>query len=47
MCANCGTTTSPFWRKDRRGSGALCNACGLYYAKNESHRPRLLWRRDE
>eukprot|EP00955_Chlamydomonas_euryale_P042676 352397-Chlamydomonas_euryale.AAC.1 len=24
----------------------LCNACGLYHAKNESHRPKQLWKED-
>ncbi|CAG8509067.1 1404_t:CDS:10 [Ambispora gerdemannii] len=32
-CANCGTSDTPGWRA----------ACGLYYAKNRSHRPSNLW----
>ncbi|GJP81242.1 hypothetical protein CLOP_g11405 [Closterium sp. NIES-67] len=46
-CSNCGTHTTPFWRKDRSGSGQhLCNACGLYLAKNDAPRPAVLWKRD-
>ncbi|CAI5533360.1 unnamed protein product [Closterium sp. Naga37s-1] len=46
-CRNCGTHTTPFWRKDRSGSGQhLCNACGLYLAKNDAPRPSVLWKKD-
>ncbi|CAI7840996.1 unnamed protein product [Closterium sp. NIES-54] len=46
-CSNCGTHTTPFWRKDRAGGGQhLCNACGLYLAKNDVPRPAVLWKRD-
>jgi hypothetical protein len=44
---NCHTSTTPFWRKEKNGRGSLCNACGLYYAKNEAHRPKMLWKRSE
>lgn len=44
-CVNCGCTRTPFWRKERVGGGALCNACGLYLAKNDAPRPKMLWRR--
>ena len=47
VCCNCGTTSTPFWRKDKNGMGALCNACGLYSAKNDAHRPKLLWKTEE
>ena len=44
-CVNCGCTRTPFWRKERVGGGSLCNACGLYLAKNDAPRPKMLWRR--
>jgi hypothetical protein len=48
-CVNCGCTRTPFWRTERVGGGslcnALCNACGLYLAKNDAPRPKMLWRR--
>ena len=45
VCVNCKSTETPFWRKGKDGVGSLCNACGLYLAKNDAHRPPLLWRR--
>ncbi len=36
MCANCGTTQTPMWRK---ASGiVMCNACAVYYKTNGRHR---------
>jgi hypothetical protein len=32
-CQQCGTTESPEWRRGPKGSGSLCNACGLHFAK--------------
>ena len=37
-CFNCGTTTTPLWRKDDDGR-TVCNACGLYYKLHGSARP--------
>ena len=45
VCVNCKSTETPFWRKGKDGVGSLCNACGLYLAKNDAHRPPLLWKR--
>ena len=47
VCVNCKSTETPFWRKDKDGGGSLCNACGLYLAKNDAPRPAQLWRRQE
>ena len=46
-CKNCGTKSTPFWRKDKNDGKPLCNACGLYHAKNDAPRPKMLWRTDE
>ena len=43
QCKNCNTESTPFWRKDKTDGKPLCNACGLYLAKNDAHRPRGLW----
>ena len=46
ICNNCGTVSTPFWRKDPADSGMhLCNACGLYMAKNDAPRPSSLWKK--
>ncbi|KAI9019997.1 hypothetical protein CLU79DRAFT_756670 [Phycomyces nitens] len=38
VCTDCGTTSSPEWRKGPQGSKTLCNACGLRWAKkNKKH----------
>jgi len=44
VCSNCGTSSTPFWRKNKNGGLPLCNACGLYFSKNDAMRPRELWR---
>ncbi|CAD7696712.1 unnamed protein product [Ostreobium quekettii] len=44
VCSNCCTRTTPFWRKDRHSGKPLCNACGLYFSKNDVPRPVSLWR---
>jgi len=28
-CMECGTTTTPQWRRGPDGPGTLCNACGV------------------
>lgn len=38
-CSNCGTTSTPSWRKDLQTNAFLCNACGLYVRIH--NRPRV------
>lgn len=37
-CQNCGTQTTPLWRRDEMGS-VLCNACGLFLKLHGRPRP--------
>ena len=37
-CANCGTSTTTLWRRNKEGS-PVCNACGLYYKVHSRDRP--------
>ncbi|KAI7905341.1 GATA zinc finger-domain-containing protein, partial [Cokeromyces recurvatus] len=37
-CANCGTTTTPLWRRGPNGE-IICNACGLYLKARNTLRP--------
>ncbi|KAI8371035.1 hypothetical protein BD560DRAFT_329217 [Blakeslea trispora] len=42
-CSNCGTTTTPLWRRSPVGE-TICNACGLYYKARNTTRPVWLKR---
>lgn len=39
MCANCGATSTPSWRRCPEGRRLLCNACGLYQKLHGRERP--------
>ncbi|KAI5165660.1 hypothetical protein NEIRO03_1279 [Nematocida sp. AWRm78] len=39
VCTNCGTTTTPAWRRSTSNKILLCNACGLYQRLHGSNRP--------
>ncbi|EFJ52910.1 hypothetical protein VOLCADRAFT_86378 [Volvox carteri f. nagariensis] len=39
LCANCGTTQTPLWRKDRVTGDTVCNACGIYKQTHGFDRP--------
>jgi GATA-binding protein len=38
ICSNCGTTTTPLWRRAPNGE-TICNACGLYLKARNTLRP--------
>ncbi|KAI7865965.1 hypothetical protein BDF14DRAFT_1819743 [Spinellus fusiger] len=38
LCTNCGTTTTPLWRRAPNGD-TICNACGLYLKARNTFRP--------
>ncbi|KIJ55495.1 hypothetical protein M422DRAFT_151983, partial [Sphaerobolus stellatus SS14] len=42
-CTNCGTATTPMWRRDTEGN-PICNACGLYLKARRTARPAHLGR---
>jgi len=39
VCYNCGTMSTPLWRKDRNLNIIMCNACGIYFKNHGRHRP--------
>ncbi|KAI8915095.1 hypothetical protein BC831DRAFT_385868, partial [Entophlyctis helioformis] len=41
VCGNCGTTTTPLWRRNAAGE-TLCNACGLFHKLHGVTRPLRL-----
>lgn len=42
MCSNCGTTSTPSWRRCPEGKSLLCNACGLYQKLHNKSRPFII-----
>jgi ribosomal protein L34E len=42
-CMNCGTTTTPLWRRAPNGD-TICNACGLYLKARHTLRPTTMKR---
>ncbi|TPX56615.1 hypothetical protein PhCBS80983_g04415 [Powellomyces hirtus] len=43
-CANCGTDSTPLWRRGPKGE-IICNACGLYLKARNTYRPQYLKKR--
>ncbi|KAI8064624.1 hypothetical protein BC940DRAFT_305533 [Gongronella butleri] len=46
QCANCGTTTTPLWRRAPNGD-TICNACGLYLKAKNTLRPVTMKRKKQ
>ncbi|KAF7342803.1 GATA zinc finger domain-containing protein [Mycena sanguinolenta] len=42
QCSNCGTLSTPLWRRDSTTGRTLCNACGLYQQHRHEPRPPKL-----
>jgi hypothetical protein len=40
-CADCFTTTTPVWRKDKDTGEVLCNACGIYKSTHGVRRNKM------
>lgn len=38
-CYNCGTTSTPLWRKERETGLMYCNACGIFKKTHGIERP--------
>jgi hypothetical protein len=39
VCSHCGTSETPFWRRNPVTEKYMCNACGLYLSKHGEQRP--------
>lgn len=46
QCSNCGTTTTPLWRRAPNGD-TICNACGLYLKARHTYRPTTMKRNNQ
>ncbi|KAI8817301.1 uncharacterized protein EV422DRAFT_500275, partial [Fimicolochytrium jonesii] len=44
QCANCGTLSTPLWRRGSNGE-TICNACGLYLKARHTYRPQHMKKR--
>jgi uncharacterized Zn finger protein (UPF0148 family) len=47
QCYNCGTMSTPLWRRDAATQRILCNPCGLYQAQRNEPRPQALINADK
>lgn len=43
ICSNCGSISTPSWRRCPEGRNLLCNACGLYQKLHSRPRPLRIW----
>ena len=44
VCCNCGTGSTPVWRKDRQDGQPRCSACYQYFDNHDAPRPARLWK---
>lgn len=42
ICSNCGSISTPSWRRCPEGRNLLCNACGLYQKLHKRPRPLMI-----
>lgn len=42
ICSNCGSFSTPSWRRCPEGRNLLCNACGLYQKLHKRPRPLMI-----